>query len=248
MSIGHRDTIAYGRRWDVHVRLRGRTVHLGRFATRQAAERRMEQFWAEERKVPSESKWTVAAREHVSKLRRRKRGELMDELKKATAAMPVQAAAIPPGAIAPQIQARAAHPLDALHQEGARLQAKLHQLALEFNLAQRSASRVIRPDVGYWCGYHGCGGEIMEGVCTVCKRRVGNVLTDVHAKPRLRLPIIEPVPDGVAEVVRLRKAIERCEKEIETWKAARAQAEVTLMEREFGNKPGRPSEYTNRHW
>lgn len=250
MSIEIRHTIAYGPRFDVHVRSGGRTKYLGRFATYRAAEQCMARYWAEEKAMPSESKWTVEAREHVSQLRRRKRGELMNELKKATAAAAV-VGQIPAGNIRPQVQARAGHPMDVLHQEGQRLQAKLHQLAVEFNLAQKAASKIERPEPGWWCASRGCRGELAvngrQGKCNVCARQV-DIMADQNIRPRLKLPEVVLIPEGVAEVVRLRRAIEKVEKEIAEWKRARAQAEIDLWSQETANKPGRPSEYPNRTW
>jgi hypothetical protein len=170
-----------------------------------------------------------------------------DEMKKVSAVVAsVRATQVPVGAIAPRTESRRPHPMDAVHTEGQRLQHKLYELSLQFNLAQKQASRIVRPEPGWWCAYRGCQGEVevsgRNGVCNLCKRAT-DIFHDPHVRPRLRLPEIVLIPEGVAEVIRLRKATEKVEREIEAWKKSRAQAEVELMDKTFGNRPGPPSPY-----
>jgi|SRR5580700_4103596 hypothetical protein len=239
MSIGVRHTKEFGARFDVSVRLRGHSRYLGRYPTFRAAEACMGRFWAEEK-----------AREHVSKLRRRKEKAVMAEIKKASAAMPIQASVIPPGAVMPKVQARQPHPMDALNEEGARLRANLHRLATEFHLAQPRASRIIRHEIGseFWCRFHGCPGTLevsgRRGVCTICKRNI-DVFDTPGLVPRLRLPEVVVIPEGAAELERLQKAITRTEKEIEAWKKNKAAAELDLVQERWGNRPGPPSPYVH---
>jgi len=171
----------------------------------------------------------------------------MNDFKKATAvSAPIQASSVPIGAVAPHIQTRAPHPMDAINQEGERLKAKLKKLADEFNLAQPRASRIIRPEIGseYWCRFHGCRGVLevsgRKGTCNICRRSI-DVFSTPDLVPRLRLPEVVAIAEGGAEVERLQKAITQVEKEIEDWKRRRAQAEVDLMNESLGNRPGPPS-------
>jgi hypothetical protein len=142
------------------------------------------------------------------------KGDQVIDLKKATMIVPIQATSLPVGAIATKITPPAAHPLDGIRQRAQELEAKRRAKAIEFDQAQRKHVRIIRPE-SYWCGFHGCRGEIEQGVCTICKRRVSNVVTDSHTKIRQRLPehVINAADQAV--VVRLQKEIVEIERAIE---------------------------------
>jgi hypothetical protein len=145
----------------------------------------------------------------------RMKGDQVNDFKKVSAAAaPVQASSLPIGAIAPAVTTRAAHPLDAIRQKAQELEAKRHAKAIEFDQAQRKHVRIVRPE-SFWCGFHNCRGEIEQGQCTICRRRVSNVVTDPHTKIRQRLPEHVINAADQAEVVRLQKEIMAIEREIE---------------------------------
>jgi hypothetical protein len=167
----------------------------------------------------------------------------MVDLKKVTAAAPIQTTSIPIGAIAPAIAARQPHPLDGIRQKAQELEAKRRAKALQFDQAQRKHVRIVRPE-SFWCGFHNCCGEIVEGRCTICKRHVPNVVTDSHTKIRQRLPEHVINPADQAEVVRLQKEIVAIEREIEAHRKASEAIEQEFRSQFFGNQDvGKPTEY-----
>ena len=153
----------------------------------------------------------------------------------------IQASSLPAGAIPPRTATSVAHPLDAIRIKAQELEGRRHQLASQFDQAQRKHVRIIRPE-SYWCGFHNCRGEIEQGQCTICKRRVANVVTDAHTKLRQRLPEHVINAADQAEVVRLQKEITVIERAIEQHRKESELARRDL-DLSLATSPARPTEY-----